>query len=159
MRRSQGFSVGACRTAVTEKSSFATAPDILTPAQWYAGVHGDEPRFHGVKQLMLAVLVDALRCLQTCASARTVTHRRRLAEAEAWIADRNAQGPFTFETVCEALGIDANYLRTGVRKWVQQRLTGKHSHRQVRHEPNGRLGTISSPVRRQRHRAKEAAPG
>jgi hypothetical protein len=99
------------------ESSFAelAAPDILTPAQWFAGSHDDNPRFHGTKQLMLAVLVDALQRLQNCTASDSAIKRRRLAEVEAWIADRDAQGPFAFGTVCETLGIDADYLR----KWAE----------------------------------------
>jgi hypothetical protein len=161
MQRSQGFPPVACQIAMSEESRFAevTAPDILTPAQWYAGVHGDDPRFHGTKQLMLAVLVDALQGPQNCTASDSVIKRRRLAEVETWIADRDAQGPFAFESVCEALGIDADYLRNGLRAWQRQQLSGMHSHRQVKRSPNRPTGRIGLRVRRRRRKAKEAAPG
>jgi hypothetical protein len=127
-------------------------PDIMTPAQWYARVH-DDPRFHGTKQLMLAVLVDALQCLQNCTTSTSTVKRQRLAEVEAWIADRDAQGPFAFETVCEALGIDADYLRNGLKMWQRQRLSGTLPPRHIRHLPNGPPGAIGSPFRRHRRRA------
>jgi len=126
----------------------AIAPEILTPVQWYAGVHGDEPRFHSTKQLMLAVLMDALQCLQ---------ERRRVAEAEAWIADRGGQGPFAFETICDALGIDADYLSNGLREWQRQQLSRTDPQRQVRHPSIRRSGAIRSPTGRRRRRATEAA--
>jgi hypothetical protein len=70
--------------------------EILTPAQWYVGSRREDPRFHGTKQLMLAVLVDALQCVQN--GTRGPIQRLSFAEAETWIADRNGQGPFAFET-------------------------------------------------------------
>ena len=88
------------------------------PVQWFAGIGRENPRFHGTKQLMLAVLVDALQCLQTGVRSRTATQQRRsLAEAEVgWISDRKAQGPFAFETVCETLGINPDWLRESLRE-------------------------------------------
>ncbi len=47
---------------------------------------------------MLAVLVDALRCLQT--GGRTAIQCRSFAEAEAWTADGKREGPFSVEIVC-----------------------------------------------------------
>jgi len=114
------------------------APDILTPVQWYAGIRGENPRFHGTKQLMLAVLVDALHCLRTRAQGRIAIQRRSLAEAEAWIADRKGQGPFAFETICETLEINPDWLREGLREWRKQRLSGIDRQRQIRHLPVGR---------------------
>jgi hypothetical protein len=94
------------------------APDILTPVQWYAGIRRENPCFHGTKQLMLAVLVDALQCLRTGAPGeRIAIQRRSLAEAAAWIADRKGQGPFAFETICETLEINPDWLRESLRGW------------------------------------------
>jgi hypothetical protein len=114
------------------------APDILTPVQWYAGIRAENPRFHGTKQLMLAVLVDALQCLRTGAQGRIAIQRRSLAEAEAWIADRKGQGPFAFETICETLEINPDWLRESLREWRKQRLSGIDRQRQIRHLPVGR---------------------
>lgn len=122
------------------------APGILMPVQWYAGARPEDPRYHGIKQLMLAVLVDALRGLQTGAHGRTAIQRRTHAEVEAWIADRGAQGPFSFEVTCAALGIDADCLRIGLRAWRRQRLSGTGPQRLVRHMSR-RSGAIGSPVR------------
>jgi hypothetical protein len=66
---------------------------------------------------MLAVLEDALRCVQTCAAARTPIRRRMFFEAQAWLSDRTARGPFAFEAVCDALGIQPNRLRDRIREW------------------------------------------
>ena len=122
------------------ENSFAevVAPDILTPVQWYAGIRRENPRFHGTKQLMLAVLVDALQCLRTGGQGRTAIQRRALAEAEAWIADRKGQGPFAFETICETLRINPDWLRESLRKCRRQRLSGTNTQRQIRHLPVGR---------------------
>ena len=125
------------------------SPDVLTPVQWYAGVHANDPRFHGTKQLMLAVLVDALRCFQ---------NRRNAAEAEAWIADRHARGPFAFEIVCGVLGIDADYLRSGLSEWRGRNLRKTRPHLLMAHSSKRCSGAISLPFGRaaKRGKAKEA---
>jgi hypothetical protein len=124
--------------------------DILLPIQWYTGMQRKDPRFHGAKQLMLAVLVDALQCFRTGARSRTAIQRRSLAEAEAWIADRKGTGPFAFETICEALGINPDLIRESVTKWREQRLGGNIARLSIRHFPATRFGAITSPVRRRR---------
>jgi hypothetical protein len=138
------------------------APDILTPIQWYAGIRRENPRFNGTKQLMLAVLVDALQCLRNGAHGRTAIQRRSLAEADAWIADRKGQGPFAFETICETLGIDPDWLRENLREWRMQRLSGIDRQRQIRRLPVGRSERINASPSRwaaKRRKAKEPAAG
>jgi hypothetical protein len=92
-------------------------PDILTPGQYYDRVHRDDHETQAVKRLMLAVLSDAVRCFLAYAAARDRTGRLRFAEAEAWILDHKAEGPFAFVTICESLGIEPNCLREGIRQF------------------------------------------
>jgi hypothetical protein len=81
------------------------APGILTPVQYYDGVHRDNPETQAIKRLMVAVLADAVRCFQTYANAQSRAGRRMFGEAEWWILDRNSDGPFTFQAICETLGM------------------------------------------------------
>ena len=121
-----------------------TIPDVLTPVQYYEGVRAQHPETHAMKRLMLAVLEDALRCLQTYTGKRNPAHRKAFGEAETWILDRRAQGPFAFVSVCEALGIQPDHLRDGIRKWRAQLSDGPDSRRLQRRsvrrsEPAGSL--------------------
>jgi hypothetical protein len=129
-----------------EESSLArlTIPDVLTPMQYYGGVRTQHPETHAMKRLMLAVLEDALRCLQTYIGSRNPVHRRAFGEAESWILDRQAQGPFAFDTICEALEIQPDHLRDGIRQWRMQLSNGLDSRRLQRrsvrrNEPLGSL--------------------
>ena len=89
------------KTAEIEESALARSmvPDALMPGQYYEGVRRDDPATEAIKRLMLAVLEDALRCLQTYAKVRTPIRRRMFVEAQAWISDRTARGPFAFEAM------------------------------------------------------------
>jgi hypothetical protein len=105
-----------------EESSLArlAIPDVVTPEQYYNGVRIRHPATEAIKRLMLAVLEDALCCLQMRANGRRPIDRRDMAEAERWIFEPGREGPFTFESVCETLGIQPDHLRDGIRQWRLQ---------------------------------------
>ena len=69
----------------------------------------------GERRLLWAVLEHAIRCY--LANPGSASRARRLASAEArsWLFDRGADGPFTFEGVCDHLSIDAARLRKGLK--------------------------------------------
>jgi hypothetical protein len=138
-----------------EESSLArlASPDVLTPAQYYGRIRSQHPEAHAMKRLMLAVLEDALRCLQIYAEGCNPAHRQACGEAETWILDRRAQGPFAFDTICEALGIQADYLRDGIRRWRVQLSNGLDSRRLHRRSVRGSVPT-SSLVRRRSNRSE-----
>jgi hypothetical protein len=129
-----------------EESSLArlTIPDVLTPEQYYGGVRTQHPETHAMKRLMLAVLEDALRCLQTYAESRNPANRQVFGEVETWILDRGAQGPFAFVSICEALAIQPDHLRDGIRKWRVRLSHGLNSRRLQRRRPVRRSGPIGS---------------
>jgi hypothetical protein len=80
----------------------------ILPSQFYAnrGERLNEP----IKRLALAVLEDAIRCLQKPANGPI--HR----ETRIW-ADSEQDGPFSFVGVCDVLNIDAGRLRVHLRHW------------------------------------------
>ena len=67
------------------------------------------------RALMHAVLDDAIGCL-----AGDVGQRRErgtlAAEARQWIDDPDRRWPYSFENVCDALGLDADYMRARLRR-------------------------------------------
>jgi hypothetical protein len=66
----------------------------------------------GERRLMLAVLIDAIRALT---AARTPTPRIRTHRAwlhdRAWLVSEDDSTPFSFVRICDALGLDAGYIR------------------------------------------------
>lgn len=111
----------------------------------------DEVFLGSIKALMLAVLKDAMLCCQSC------KHSRRRAEAQAWLFDREADGPFAFETICHALRIDPGYLRMGLRRWRMQQVNRAEQRRIVRRTPVMSQGEISAfPLRRRRRAVRSA---
>jgi len=74
------------------------------------------------KELMLAVLEDGLGCFQQNLFANRPRDKTRFQEAEEWILEESRHWLFSFEIVCEALDINADYLRSKLLGWKQARL-------------------------------------
>jgi hypothetical protein len=60
---------------------------------------------------MLAVLVDAINILQGWHRLGSARKRRAFAEAGQWVNTRGTSYPFSFDSICDALGIDSEVLR------------------------------------------------
>ncbi len=83
-----------------------SVPDALLPAQYFERVAGNA-REMPEKRLMAAVLLDALVQLQREGSSNA-------AEVRAWIAGAGRGHLFSFDNVCDALGLDPGYLARGL---------------------------------------------
>lgn len=69
---------------------------------------------HAEKRLMLAVLEDAVTCFTKYRRARDRKKRRPFDEAREWVLERESDWPFAFDNICDALGLDSDYLRQGL---------------------------------------------
>lgn len=69
----------------------------------------------GERRLMLAVLMDAIRTLTKppCATPHLQKHRAWMQE-RAWMLADNPSEPFSFVSICHALGLEAGYVRRRV---------------------------------------------
>jgi len=130
-------------------------PDVMTPEQYYDS-RRDDSSIRPVKKLMMAILEDALRCFQNNADAKTGSRKRLFEEAEQWLCGEGGEGPFSFEMVCETLGIEPGFLRSGLKEWRKQQLMGDSTRRLARRSPVVRTGRISAPSRREGKRASQA---
>jgi len=66
---------------------------------------------------MLAVLEDAIFCLQNFPAARDLRQKTIFRNAKNWLLSDRIDWPFSYRNVCDVLGIDANYLRQGLVRW------------------------------------------
>lgn len=95
-------------------------PDVLIPAQYFDTLRsktGMEPE----KRLMLAVLEDAIHCFQDNVAAESDTKRKLFEEAEEWFLSEGDEWAFSFENVCEALGLNPRYVRRGLLRWKERK--------------------------------------
>lgn len=64
----------------------------------------------GIRALMLAVLASAIQDFQHTGSA-TTRFQRLAQEAKSWLWSDDTRWPFSFLSICEALGFEPSYLR------------------------------------------------
>jgi len=108
-------------------------PDTLLPIQYFEAMR----RKHllpGEKRLMLSVLEDAVECFMKYIDASTKKSQGLFRDAETWIALEDKKWVFSFDNVCEALDIDPDYLRRGLREWKIRQLDAIRRARIVRTE-------------------------
>jgi len=97
--------------------------DAVMPAQFYPARQGSaavEP----IMRLMGGILADAVRTFQRNFEAKSPSRRQEFREARFWIFHDKAEGPFSFEDVCDALGIDPRRLRSLILSWEKNRRPG-----------------------------------
>jgi hypothetical protein len=78
--------------------------DIVLPSQHFGPRHKQAPE----QRLMIAVLHDALDCLEKYRFATSSHGRRLFHEAKQWFLADEADWPYSFECICGVLGLDSN---------------------------------------------------
>lgn len=91
------------------------ASNAIMPAQYYDAPREDAD-FQPLRRLMLAVLEDAIATFQKTAKAGGGRDRLLFGEVQTWLQDRRDEGLFSFENICDALGIDSSRLRLALLK-------------------------------------------
>ena len=112
----------------------------ILPCQYHdlSGGH----HLSGEQRLALALLTDAINVYQKGALSRVSRARRLYVDAETWImADRVQPEILSFDTVCDALNINAPLLRRRLIEW-------KHT---VRRQNDSSCETHFRINRRERH--------
>ncbi len=102
-----------------ERLGFLFQPDVVIPAQYF-DVLRSKNAMEPEKRLMLAVLEDAVRSFQDNIAAESEAKKKLFAEAEAWFLEQDADWVFSFENICEALGLTPQYVRRGLLRWKEK---------------------------------------
>ncbi len=118
-----------------EFESMLFEAEVILPAQrsWGARCAGDTS---GACALMLAILEDAMRCIERGRQRRHARTRERAAEAEAWIRSDRREWLFSFASICDVLGFDADALRVRLLASPEHPATGGPAVRTEVNEPS-----------------------
>lgn len=108
---------------------------------YLASQHSSRAR-SGESRLMLALLQDGIDCFLRHLAARDGKSRELLAETEQWIFEREIDGIFSFESVCETLGVSASSLRAKIRQWKEEELTKQACKAGIRPPARKRLSPL-----------------
>lgn len=97
-------------------------PDTVAADQYFENFRR-KSHLEPEKRLMLAVLEDAVQCFQDNVSAQSGKRKRLFEEAEEWILEEGADWLFSFENICEVLELNPQYVRQGLLRWKERKLT------------------------------------
>jgi hypothetical protein len=76
----------------------------------------------GEERLMLAVLEEAVKCFQEYVLATRPREKRLFQEAEEWILEKDSDYLFSFESICQTLGLHPDYTRQALLVWKEAKL-------------------------------------
>jgi len=99
--------------AISDATDTLSQMDVILPSQYFGAL--GSVGLSSEQRLMLAVLVDAINILQGWRRVGSARKRRVFAEAAQWINTRGTNYPFSFDSVCDALEIDQDVLRSRLR--------------------------------------------
>jgi len=85
-------------------------PDIFLPSQFY-GNGALSRQLEGEKRLMIAILKDAVECLEKYRGSRSGAGKISYQSAIDWVEDTDTEWLYSFTNICDLLGFDPNYLR------------------------------------------------
>jgi hypothetical protein len=71
---------------------------------------------------MLAVLESAVEDFQKYALARHPSGKKLFQQAEEWFLEKDSEALFSFESICETLGLHPDPIRKGLMVWKEGRL-------------------------------------
>jgi hypothetical protein len=98
-------------------------PEAVMPEQFHASI---EPGVHGgERRLMAALLSDGVEAYiaqvtkSNSSSQIEVAAQPSTSDAVDWVETRDYSYVFSFDMVCQSLGIDADYLRLGLNRYIQ----------------------------------------
>ena len=103
-----------------EGAAVIIQPDTVLPSQFFAGMQ-QKGFIEGEKRLVAAVLADAVECYMKQIDTTDPRGRQLFEEAETWIFTEDMGWFFSFDSICEILGLDPTYLRRGIVEWSKRR--------------------------------------
>jgi hypothetical protein len=106
-----------------ERMGSLFVPDTMLPSQYFDRV-ARRTEYDGERRLMIAVLEDAVDVYRKLAGARDARREQLFRDAEQWIESDDRGWIFSFQNICDVLGIEVEYLRRGLRAIKNQALAG-----------------------------------
>ena len=90
-------------------------PNTLLPSQFFTALQRRSARTPE-QRLMFAILFDAVSVYCRERDPATSKERRLLRETQRWITNNDRTWVFSFLRICDALDLDASYIRRGLRE-------------------------------------------
>ncbi len=111
---SENYSSGASGFA-SDTLSGLMEPDLVLPSQFFEK-RGCE-LLGGERRLMAALLSDGIESFIT-QSIAVSSGKSKKTDALEWVETKDYSYVFSFDLVCESLGLDPDYLRLGLSRYI-----------------------------------------
>jgi len=111
-------------SSVEDRIASLFQPDTLLTEQ-YLETHRRKTHLEPEIRLMLAVLEDAVACFQKYVTAQRPKEKALFQEAEEWFLEKDSDSIYSFENICESLGLNPDYLRKGLVQWKKGQVRPK----------------------------------
>ncbi|MGE0826173.1 MAG: hypothetical protein AB7G75_17025 [Candidatus Binatia bacterium] len=105
-------------------TDFAPFSSLATPSAEVAERIRTQPECH----LLWAVLREGVETYMKYATATNRRGKRLFHEAEEWIMDNDPTQLCSFISICHILGLEPDYLRTGLRRWYAKEVAQQCEH-------------------------------
>ena len=113
-----------------ESGSYSTSIPILKTYVVEDVLYNERGFARGpVRALMSALLFDGIQAYMNYAEHPSSRSVKRYQEAFHWVNIHGSEYIFSFDSVCEALGIDPDYLRYGLANATNSRVARKKARR------------------------------
>ncbi|MGE0683989.1 MAG: hypothetical protein AB7P69_24175 [Candidatus Binatia bacterium] len=99
----------------TDNSMPSWSEEALTPEQFFPPAMDSVVAWSGERKLLLAVLQDAVGSFFRYRKDPTTRGRRLFREIHEWFWSTDRQWLCSFESICDNLHLDANYIRRGLK--------------------------------------------
>jgi hypothetical protein len=93
-----------------------SAAEMTLPEQFFRAANQSFAVWTGERRLLLAVLEEAAESFFRYRNATTRRGQRLFNETVEWFWDRDLEWLYSFETICQHLSLDAEYIRGGLQR-------------------------------------------
>jgi hypothetical protein len=114
-------------TATGETVASLFQPDTIAPAEYFDGFKR-KSALEPERELVLALLEDAVLCFQKYLHSTREKEQRLFADTEEWLFGDDREWPLSFLNVCDLLGLEPGYVRKGLAQWKQKALGDPVTH-------------------------------
>jgi hypothetical protein len=96
--------------------TLAIIDEVVTPEQFFTPAERSRIAWTPERRLLLAVLEDAVAMFFRYRNDPSTRGKRLFRETQAWFAATDRASLGAFESICDHLNLDADYLRLGLRR-------------------------------------------
>jgi hypothetical protein len=105
--------------APDERVASLFQPDTVLSSQYFENLR-KKTLLEPEKRLMLAILEDGIHCYLENYGASGAKRKQVFDEAAAWVAEVDGDWVFSFDSVCNAVGLNPEYVRRGLLRWTER---------------------------------------